>query len=67
VESLLARRDQPISAWQDRRMSERLLPRELRVLFGHTTLVLLLVTAGYYVLPFRFGQPSDGSACWSRS
>jgi voltage-gated potassium channel len=34
-------------------MPQRVLPQELRVLFGHTTAVLFLLTAGYFLLPVR--------------
>jgi voltage-gated potassium channel len=45
-------------------MLETAQPGPLARMLGHTTVVLLLLTAGYYVLPLRF--PVDESGSWVR-
>jgi voltage-gated potassium channel len=43
-------------------MAPNVLPADLRGLFVHTTAVLFLLTAGYYLLPFRSPDQPEGYA-----
>lgn len=43
-------------------MDAPVLPREIRLLFAHTTVVLFLLTVGFYLLPVRSSEGVEGYA-----